>query len=507
MAILQALLTLISKSVGKILNAIFGWAVRALFGKTTPRMQTMLSALVGGAVAWPLLVTGVFAPKVAALALAFVPLPHSVPKWIVRVVWLALVLIVPLALGTTLAAMAPPGVQRESPWKRLLRGFPITVGLALAFLIMFVSVPIMRLAALVRREQSADVPLVTDAKAYETVAARVVEALGRHGIALNAAEPGWWVKAPTRILAWFGGAAFSAFVPAQIEHYEAPGLAISFYTSGILLRGKGQRLTFAHGIIEETVVHCDGLQTTAPEAQELERRIRRTWKVFDADPAAHAGSPRLLEQVGQLARDLATLDVEYDQWQVLYRQVLQVERAVRGERQLLDQSSSSVGDGKEGAMNSGEKNQGQPAVANKVATAAGRGVVLPPPGGRPAAGLSTAELIGEITDQVKLLAKAQIDLAMAEVKADVRAEVKMAAGLGVSAVAGLLTVNLLLVTAIFALARVIPGWAAGLAVSGAVLLIAAMAAAFGWGKRVRHPMERSLHELKEDVQWSKERLA
>jgi hypothetical protein len=158
-------------------------------------------------------------------------------------------------------------------------------------------------------------------------------------------------------------------------------------------------------------------------------------------------------------------------------------------------------------MDSGEKNQGQPAVANKISTAGARGVVLPPPGGRPAAALSTAELIGEITDQVKLLAKAQIDLAMAEVKADVRAEVKMAAGLGVSALAGLMTVNLLLVTAILALAQVIPGWAAGLVVSGAVLLIAAMAGAFGWGKRVRHPMERSLHELKEDVQWSKERLA
>ena len=32
MALLQALLTLISRSAGKILNAIFGWAVRALFG-------------------------------------------------------------------------------------------------------------------------------------------------------------------------------------------------------------------------------------------------------------------------------------------------------------------------------------------------------------------------------------------------------------------------------------------------------------------------------------------
>jgi len=37
MAILQALLTLISRSAGKILNAVFGWAVRALFGQPSPK--------------------------------------------------------------------------------------------------------------------------------------------------------------------------------------------------------------------------------------------------------------------------------------------------------------------------------------------------------------------------------------------------------------------------------------------------------------------------------------
>ena len=32
MALLQALLALIGRSAGRIVNALFGWAVRALFG-------------------------------------------------------------------------------------------------------------------------------------------------------------------------------------------------------------------------------------------------------------------------------------------------------------------------------------------------------------------------------------------------------------------------------------------------------------------------------------------
>lgn len=336
MAILQTLLALITRSAGKILNAIFGWAVHALFGKTTARDQTLLSGLVAAAVAWPLLVLGIVAPKVAALVLAFVPLPASVPSWIVRLVWLGLAVAVPLALGLAVAARSP---IREPVVKRILRGFPLTLGLAGAFLIMFVSVPILKLVSLVRREKSADVPLVTDAAGYHEVAAKMVEALNRHGFGLRATEPGWWVKAPTRLLFWFGGSAFAGFVPERLEHYAGPNIDLSFYTSGVVLRGKGQSSTLAHGLIVETTAHTSGLQTFAPRAQQLEREVRRLWKMFDADAPDHSGSERLRARVDELARDLAGLDVEYEEWQVVYRQLLQVERAVRGERQLLDEAA------------------------------------------------------------------------------------------------------------------------------------------------------------------------
>jgi uncharacterized membrane protein YqjE len=143
-------------------------------------------------------------------------------------------------------------------------------------------------------------------------------------------------------------------------------------------------------------------------------------------------------------------------------------------------------DGKEWAMNIDEKGNGpRPEMT----------------------GLSTAELIKEITHQVGELARAQIQLATTELRADIKSEVKMAAGLGVSALAALTAVNLLLVTIVFALSAVMPGWAAGLIVTGVMALVAAIAGVVGWKKRVRHPLERTRHELEEDVRWTKERLA
>lgn len=341
MAILQALLTLLGKSAGKILNAIFGWAVRALFGQTSSREQTFFSAVVGAAVAWPLLLVGVAAPKVAALLIAFVPVPHWIPSWTVRLVWLGLAVIVPFGVGLALAAKAPPHAAHESRMKRVLRGVPVTIGLALSFIIMFVSVPVMRSVALLRKRKSADVPLVTDAHAYHQVARRLVAVLGRHGFDLRPAKPGWWVAAPTRILNWFGGEAFRAYVPERLEHFTSDNLEMSLYPSGVLLRGERRFITLAHGLIAETVVHSDGLQTSSAETQYLEKQIRTLWRIYDEDPAANAASVPLLDRVGELTKKLSALDVEFDDWQIVYRQLLQVERAVRGRPQLMDSKTAA----------------------------------------------------------------------------------------------------------------------------------------------------------------------
>ena len=488
MAIFQALLTLIGKSAGKVLNAIFGWAVRALFGQTSSREQTFLSAVVGAAVAWPLLLVGLVAPKIAALLLAFVPIPHWIPTWTIRLVWLGLALLVPLGVGLAVASKAPPHMPHESFLKRTARGFPITIGLAAAFLIMFISVPVMRLAALVRRFESADIPLVTDGDAYEQVAERMSSVLEHHGFALHRAQPGWWVAAPIRILTWFGGDAFRAYVPSRPAHFVSVDLEMSLYPSGVLLRGRKDRVTWAHGLIAETVVHTDGLQTTDAKAQELERELRRLWKIFDESPAAHAASPRLLGRLQEITHELGSLSVPFEDWQVLYRQILQVERAIRGERQLLD--DQAPGD-------AGKTKEEHTTMATREEPVLGAG----------AQQLGTAALLKEIGSQLELLAKKQFELATTELRANLQSEARAAGGLGIAALTGLAAINLLLVTGVLGLSQVMPGWQAGLIVAGATLALAAVLGLVSWRRRVRAPMSRTRRTLKDDAKWTRERLA
>jgi hypothetical protein len=118
--------------------------------------------------------------------------------------------------------------------------------------------------------------------------------------------------------------------------------------------------------------------------------------------------------------------------------------------------------------------------------------------------LSTTELLEEIGHQVSSLARAELDLAKNELRANLLDELKMATGLSAAGIMGLMAINLLLVTAVFALATLLPGWAAGLIVTGVVLLAAAVTASVGWSKRVRQPLRRTRREMKEDAPMGQE---
>ena len=122
-------------------------------------------------------------------------------------------------------------------------------------------------------------------------------------------------------------------------------------------------------------------------------------------------------------------------------------------------------------------------------------------------GLSTLQLVKEIAIQSGLLVKKQVELAKTEIKADVSTEAKVAGGLGVAAICGIIFVSLLLVTAAFALSLVMPAWGAGLIVSGFVAAVAAVVAGVSWRKRIRKPMEASRHELQRGLHFTKERFA
>ena len=506
MAIVQAILALLSRSLGRIVSALFGWAVVALFGHTSGREKMWLSVLVGAAAAWPILLLGIAVPRVASLVLAFAPLPQAVPDWAIRLVWIILAVAVPFALGIAVATrsrgagppvpgapVAPVSSPLQEPaLVRLLRGVPITLAVAASFLVVFVTVPWQRIVSLVRRHVDVQVPLVTDAAGYQVVAAEIERTLDRHGFPIDAAPPPWWVRAPSRILLGLGGPSFRDYVPERLAYFRGNRLEVALYPNGLLVRGPAQDAAWAHGVLVEALSDAPAYQTFDPGAQDIERQIRSVWQVFRENPLAHRDSRRLEARLGEIARDIRALPVDYDEWQIVYRQALQLGRALHGQRQLLE-----VPDDSDGALavHAPSKKETQMATERN-------GIV-----NGDARALSTRELIGEITGTAAQLARKEIELAKTEIRADIQSELAMAKSLGIAALAALLGLNLLLVAGVLALAPWISPWLSAL-IGGAVLLVAgAIVGYVGWSRRVSSPLALTRKTLKEDVQWAKERLA
>jgi Putative Actinobacterial Holin-X, holin superfamily III len=414
----------------------------------------------------------------------------------VRVVWIVLAATIPFAVGLTMAmrrprgrvlsAVNPPAAQ-ESGFKRLLRGFSTTIGIAAAFLVVFVTVPALRIVSLVRRRVDVQVPLLTDREHYDAVAAEIAKVLTRHDFPVQPAMPGWWMTLPSTILLRLGGPAFRTHIPERLAYFRGDRLEVALYPNGLLLRGSEQDTALGHGFVVEALTAAPALQTFDPRAQDIERQIRRVWAVYRENPVAHEDSAALIGRLDSIAAELGHAPLTYDEWQIVYRQTLQLGRALGGERQLLEVTSPN------------HRAKGG-TVEEKPMTTSTSGTLN-------TRELSNRALISEITGKASLLAKKEIELAKAEIRADLHAQLGMVKALGIAALAALFGVNMLLVAGVLALGLKLPSWLAALIVGGTLLLVAAILGYIGWKRMVTNPLALTRQTLKEDVQWVKERLA
>jgi hypothetical protein len=189
----------------------------------------------------------------------------------------------------------------------------------------------------------------------------------------------------------------------------------------------------------------------------------------------------------EIAEELGGAALSYDEWQIVYRQALQLSRALGGERQLLDVTSPARRGN--GAGNSEEEGMGTSSFSSSARE------------------LSNRALISEITGKASLLARKEIELAKAELRADLKAQLGMVKAFGIAALLALVGLNVLVMAGVLALGLKIASWLAALLVGGGLLVIAAILGYVGWQRMVTNPLALTRQTLKEDVRWVKERLA
>jgi uncharacterized membrane protein YqjE len=122
---------------------------------------------------------------------------------------------------------------------------------------------------------------------------------------------------------------------------------------------------------------------------------------------------------------------------------------------------------------------------------------------------SLPALFGRLGAEIGQLVRNEIALAQREMGAKLKSAALGAALFAVAALLAIFATFALVVTAIAALALVLPFWAAALIVAVVLLLLAIIFALIGKGrvaKAIPPVPERTIGSLKEDVQWVKTRV-
>jgi hypothetical protein len=320
-AILATIFGALGRFAGKLLTAALGWASTLLFGRVPQDKQILLLLMTFGSVVWVVLLVGVVFPEVGTFLLAFAPIPEFVDENLIRLAMLVAALVVPLLIGVAAilipeASRRPKGVEAV---KAVLRGYPLTFVLALVLVFLALVASFRKARALIKRWKDAHVPIVVREGGYERMVDDLEQALDDAGLDVARSDAPKIMAMPARVLAAVAGSGVRSLVPDRLVQLTSRNLEIQLYPSDVAIAGQEVLVNRARSAMASRLTATTAFMTTSAEAQAIEERIQ------------HVADRERMDEPAQ--RELATIDdrlahveIPYEEWEVLYRMRLQIER-------------------------------------------------------------------------------------------------------------------------------------------------------------------------------------
>ena len=309
---LAGIASLLGRFAGQILNTTLGWATLLLFGKVPASRQMLLLVMVFGSLVWVVLVVGVLVPTVGTLLLSGVSLPAFVDLGWIRLGMLIGALVLPAVIGG-LALLVADRSSRPGGFAGvvgILRGYPFALVLALTLVVLALVASFRKLRSMSRRWQDAHVPVVVKPGRYEDVLGTLSATLREAGLEHAVRDAGQLISGPPKLLDLVAGRALGTLVPDQLKLLAGPGFEALVYPSDVAISGSKLCLARARAAISARLVEVPAYMTTTAEAQSVEDELAKA---------------RTDEDLAEIDRTLSRLTVPYEEWEVLYRQRLQVE--------------------------------------------------------------------------------------------------------------------------------------------------------------------------------------
>ena len=349
-ALFSALLSALARRLGSLVQALFGWSVTALFGRLPRSRQIAVSVTLVLSAAWPLLVLGTVLPAVAAWALAFLPLHKWVSDGVLRIIWAALALAVPIGVGTLTRYAAETRSLRGGKLRTIVAGYPLTLGYFLALLITIVTVPIAKLGSLAKGWSDDHVYVHPREGNYDQAVHAIAEAFVLAGMLPERQPIPPRMSLPSRVLNWFARSALRPILPEPPQRLVSDEIEGYLYPADLLLRGKPHRLSRVRAMLSRTEIERYAYLVESPAAQRIQDELARLWEVWRMHAFPEQAVPRLSQRLREVYRELNSSNVPYQDWVVAERSLRKLERALAAGPQLLDSEQDGLEDAKRAAV-------------------------------------------------------------------------------------------------------------------------------------------------------------
>jgi hypothetical protein len=325
-----ALLIVVPGMLRQVVQVAVGWSTVTLFGKVPRTREPHLFVMSVGSICWIVAAVSVAIPPVAAFLLGFLPLPERLDGLIAWYVMLAFTIVIPpLVTFAILRALPPDDRPRGAVASggMLLKGYPFVLCLALILVVMSVVRVVTMLRNHGRRWTERHVPLLIQPEDYASVLDDIRKVLGKEDASVRVTEAGWPLSVPTRILTMAGTFAVRGLLTERPMALTSDKLEAVLHLSDLVLWGREHDVNRARALLAEQLAFSRASLTWSEEANALEDRLRSIWQDFKDAPDTRV-DPAVVDRLVAVEKELRTADLAFEEWDVLMREKLLVERSL-----------------------------------------------------------------------------------------------------------------------------------------------------------------------------------
>lgn len=330
MAILQTLFAALARQAGRLINTVFGWATTTLFGKVPQERQTWLSVLALSSVAWLVVVIGVVFPKVGVFLLSFVTLPDWVNDNMIRLAMLAAALLLPLLVGFVSLKLVDPEDRpqgRGATFKALFRGYPSTLAISIALLMMIVFVPVMKVRTLFKRWTSEHLPMIVEEQDYMSTVRDIEAALDKAGFEVRRQPASLMLRLPLKVMTALSGRGNTNLIADNMTTLVSDRIELILHPSDLVINASKYDAAHARAVVAEQLSFSRAYLTWTKEANQMEDRLRTLWHRLRSRSDRFVPEA-ITRELQQFERDLQDAKIQHEEWEILFREKLLVERGL-----------------------------------------------------------------------------------------------------------------------------------------------------------------------------------